>query len=272
MKYIKSFSLVVFLLFIVIFSCTPLTQKNDAIEIPKPIWDENISGSFPPFRIDLPISKISIFGSGYSPDDIKFLLTDIFHYTLLPIKVIEVGNIKSILNGKIIEYETGLTKEESQKIAQMLQVDHLLFFDEKITPHNEYLYGGRFDVVISLKIIRPIDGEIVFQTQSNFGAYLPERVQSHWEKVSREVIKYAELHCMQSIVFTLLYAFGDIHPGFILENNVSNVPPIVKNVMLNSPAHNAGIRDGDRIIEVNGKKVENSFQYRKILREDRREK
>ena len=123
--------------------------KKSAYPMPMPVRSMAI---YPKFRIDNKIAKVSIIGTGTGQNEISTYLTKFITETT-SIKVVEPGNLKSILGGRIIEYRTGLTGTESQIIAQMLQIDHIILFEEKISPHEDYKYGGPAYDQINLKIM-----------------------------------------------------------------------------------------------------------------------
>lgn len=89
---------------------------------------------YPTYRIDPSPQRVCIVGTGEGRDDIAWWLTKGLIALEPPIKVIEPGNLEAVLKGKILEDATGLTPDETQALSQMFQVDHILFFQETISP------------------------------------------------------------------------------------------------------------------------------------------
>jgi hypothetical protein len=165
--------------------------------------------------------------------------------------IVEPGNLESILRGRIIEFETGLTKDESQLLSHMLQIDHIVLFDEKISPHQEYYYGGRCYAQINLKIINTISGEIIFQSSKQWGIYFPDPrpTFSHiGPRPSQEVLN----PCERMVLAELLYAFGETATGLNPKVYPSEGPFIVGKLLINSPAYKAGIKEDDKVLEIGG--------------------
>jgi hypothetical protein len=232
---------------------------------PQAKWD-TLYASYPRYRIDSPIRKISIIGIGEGKIVISARLTSNFiEWTSPAIKVIEPGNLEAVLGGRIIEYGAGLTRDESQAISQMLQVDHLLLFDVKTSPHQNYIYGGRFEVRINLKIINTVSGEIVFQTSKSWGAHFPDPkpTYSHWAPVPS--IDRARAACFVMVQFELRYALGEVVAGLIGFKRSPNYLE-VSSLLINSPADKEGIRKGDKIIEINGTKIRNRYEYEEYFK------
>ena len=139
-------------------------------------WDK-IFARYPKYRIDDKIQKICILGSGEGKNEITNFLTDYFIKSS-NVKVVETGNLQAILGGKIIEYGTGLSYSESQALSQMLQIDHILLFEEKISPHRDYQYGGRGSVTINLKIVNTLNGEVLYQSGCSLGINTKDPIKS----------------------------------------------------------------------------------------------
>ena len=214
--------------------------------------------TYPKYRIGHLIRKVTIIGFGENKETFTAFLTKYFiDYPLSPIKVIESGNLEAILKGRIIEYSTGLTQEESRAISSMLQVDHIIFFNEKITPHQDYIYGGRCSTQISLKIIDTMSGEVIFQTIKEWGINFPDP-RPNFSYVSPEPSLRVSNTCMHMIAGELMYAMGEVKIGFLPKEETSNT---IGNIMINSPAYKAGIREGDKLIEVSGLNIASFLEY-----------
>lgn len=258
MKNVK-IPVVIFLIsFTLIISCAPLQRM--ASTKPEPRWDTPYA-SYPRYRIHPPARKISILGSGEGKHDISGGLTKgIINYTSQPIKVIEPGNIEAVLKGRIIEYGTGLNRDEAQVISQMLQVDHIILFDAKTSPHQDYMYGGRFEARINLKMINTISGEIVFQTSKTLGANYPDPrpTYTHWNPLPSSIIRKVRDACLFMTLFELRYALGEVSTGLLYS---SFAPLIVGKLMINSPVDKVGIKEGDKVIEIEGIKISNYSDY-----------
>jgi hypothetical protein len=229
---------------------------------PEPELDpKKFYANYPKYRIDNKVNKIGILGKGLGQSEISSALTQII-MKFTNIKVVEPGNLQSVLGGKIIEYGTGLTTTESQALAQMLQIDHVILFDDKISPYRDYIYGGRAYNQIYLKIINTLNGEIIFQTSSNVGMiYKDPRPYgySSIEELSTSSMNQIRDVNLNNLAFQLVYIFGYAKTGLIFTNDLNQV--LVQAVMANSPADKAGIKEGDRIIGINGIKINNGSDY-----------
>lgn len=252
----KKQSLITFVLIpILIISCAEATQKMRSKSYESKIKYDPLYFTYPKHRIDHLIGKICIIGDGENKDLISSSLTKIFmRYASSPIKVVEPGNLESILKGRIIEYETGLTKDESQALSQMLQVDYVLIFNEKISPHQEYIYGGTYYSQISLKIINTVSGEIIFQTTKHWAVYYPDP-RPTFAGLSPKASLDGSTRSLEMIMCELGYAVGSPVMGLLPKDHTSTGPFIVGEPMVNSPSHKAGIKEGDKILEIDGVKM-----------------
>lgn len=217
---------------------------------------------YPKYRIDNKIKRICIIGVGTVQSEITPLLTKLI-MEQSDVKVIEPGNLQAILGGKIIEYGTGLTPNESQVIAQMFQVDHILIFEEKLSPHGNYRFGGRAYDQINLKIVNTKSGVIIFQSTKNLGVKFKDPRPygyTHIDEVAEVDIRGLSL---VSILAELSYSLGSFKIGIQPENNKNQL--IVLGIIENSPADRGGIKIGDKIIEINQIKVNNDKEYGNCL-------
>lgn len=259
MKKIKLSLLIISTL--ILFACATTMQTMQS-KYPEPELDpKKFYANYPKYRIDNKVNKIGILGKGLGQSEISSALTQII-MKFTNIKVVEPGNLQSVLGGKIIEYGTGLTTTESQALAQMLQIDHVILFDDKISPYRDYIYGGRAYNQIYLKIINTLNGEIIFQTSSNVGMiYKDPRPYgySSIEELSTSSMNQIRDVNLNNLAFQLVYIFGYAKTGLIFTNDLNQV--LVQAVMANSPADKAGIKEGDRIIGINGIKINNGSDY-----------
>lgn len=242
-----------------LISCAPTARSL----YPKPNLDDHLYAVYPKYRIDNKIERIVIIGN--EPSLTSILTSEFMEWT--DIKIVEPGNLQAILGGAIIEYGTGLTQAQSQALSQMLQVSHILLFDEKISPHRDYIYGGRAENKINLKILNTLTGEIIFQASSNFGAlYTDPRKYGYGylqELPTSEANKFRIINAY-IIGFKLGYALGLAPTGIIPSNEEGKVS--LFNVLVDSPAYRAGIKKGDNILEVNSIRVNNLPEYINVIK------
>ena len=250
---------------LILFACAT-TMQNMQSKYPEPEFDpKKLYANYPKYRIDNKVNKIGILGKGPGQSEISSGLTQLIMKST-NIKVVEPGNLQSVLGGKIIEYGTGLTTTESQALSQMLQIDHVILFEDKISPHRDYIYGGRAYNQIYLKIINTLNGEIIFQTASGVGMIYKDPRPYGYSSIdelstsSMNQIRYGNFNC---IAFELMYILGSVKIGVTFTNDLNQ--NLVYAVMVNSPADKAGIKEGDRIIEINGINIKNSSDYYNYL-------
>jgi hypothetical protein len=217
-----------------------------------PMESEKVFARYPTYRIDDKIQKICIIGSGEGKNEITNLLTDFF-IKGTNLKVVEPGNLQAILGGKIIAYGTGLTHSESQALSQMLQIDHTLLFEEKISLHRDYQYGGRASVTINLKIVNTLNGEVIYQTNNSIGVNFKDPRNYGYRDIIElptNQVNTLRMFCFIGLKHELSYAMG----GCFMEMSFIRDENIVAIVVANSIPDKAGIKIKDKIVEVNGKK------------------
>ena len=252
----KSFTMPILFFVITYFSysCIPphfaVTKRTpDHVAVTQGTPDKVTIVHYPKYRIDNIVNRIMVIGAG--PDESlinTWLAGNIQHYS--DIKVIEPGNLSSILGGKIIEYNIGLTKEESQLISQMFQVDHVLIFKETVSPHTDYIVGGRAAVGINVKMINTITGEVIYQSAHSFGITYPDpRPYGYAYRNPLEGATRSHLLglCFELFLFDFTYALGSVNIGIFF--NTQDLT--ISDVFPDSPAARAGIMIGDKILKVN---------------------
>lgn len=220
-----------------------------------------VYGTYPAYRIDKLLGKICIVGSGEGKDEISAFLTQRIMEWSPNIVIIEPGNLEAVLGGSVIEYGTGLGKDEAQALSQLLQVDHVLFFDEKDTPHEEYIYGGRQETQIRLKIVNTRSGQIVFQTVKRWGAYFPDP-RPTFSHITAQSNQIPRNFCISMLDFELAYVLGHVYAGLRWEPGSM----VVSKVLSDSPADISGIKEGDRILSIAGIKIRGGSHVKAVLR------
>lgn len=234
-------------LFMFLASCASV-QK---IEV-KP---DNLIATYPKYRIDNLIQKVCIIGNGEGKDSISSQLAKLF-IEKSSIEVIEPGNLEAVLGGKILEYGTGLTEKESLALSQLLRVDHILIFDTKMPLHQDYMYGGRCNAQIRLKIVNTRNGKVIFQTINNWGIFFSDPRPKYSQLVPVPLYHLSHM-CFTTVWFELLYAIGGAGLG-IRHGNTQEA--IIKDVWIGGPADQAGIQAEDKILEVDGFKVKTAAE------------
>jgi len=226
-------------------------------EVPKQLQPEHdkVYARYPKYRIDDKIQKICIIGSGDGQNEVTYFFTKYF-ITNTNVKVVEAGNLQAILGGKIIEYGTGLSFSDSQALSQMLQIDHILLFEEKVSPHRDYQFGGKGFVTINLKIVNTLNGEVLFQSFGSIGLLMKDPRGYGYRKGNTEmptnVVRSLRSACLYGMVYELSYAMGDFTVGIYPKHGGN----IIGVTIVNSVADRAGVKIGDKIVEVNGKTIE----------------
>lgn len=234
--------------------------KTPPAELARP---DTLFAVYPAYRIYPSPSRVCVFGTGEGKDDITSWLTKGLIELEPPIKVIEPGNLEAVFRGKILEHATGLSPEETQALSQMLQVDYILFFQETISPLEAYRYGGRFFDQVNLKIFNSINGEVVFQTTREHGVtYSDLRQYGGFSHRDPNLVKWARAMCIRQIAFELRYALGYSDAGILF----SERPCEVEDVLVNSPAHKAGLKKGDKIIAINDMPVSNPQDMKSAIK------
>ena len=131
-----------------LFQGSPALARREVPVTPDPVY-----AAFPAYRIDDRMQRISIIGSGTGSEELRSALTK-FLTERTEIKVVEPGNLQSVLAGKVIEYHTGIAPSDAQVLSRMFQIDHLLLFDVEMAPYSAYRFGGR-DYALQLLADRP---------------------------------------------------------------------------------------------------------------------
>jgi hypothetical protein len=225
-----------------------------------PAQFEPMHAVYPQYRIDHMMSTISIIGSGSGSNDIAVSLTRLFR-DKTDIKVIEPGSLQAIFSGKIIEYNTGLNKEEAQVLAQRFQIDHVLFFEVNTAPYQDYMSGGRAYSAVNLKIVDIKNGETIFQCSSNVGARFADPRPYGYTAIKESGIDSVKAAALALAVHELRYAIGDTMLGC----NFDQMSFKVTAVWLGSVAANADVRVGDVIKSVDGVNVSNASDLLSFL-------
>lgn len=260
MRNLKIFLLISIIPFLI--SCAT-SKSGDAqkLEVAQILVQQNLDkiiATYPQYRIDDRISRISIIGGESENSEITSFLTRFF-MRQRNVKVIEPGNLQAILGGKIIEYGTGLSSSEAQALSQMFQIDHILIFEEKVSPPEEYIYGGKADVRINLKIINTLNGEILYQAGNKHGMFVPDprEINLHLKGRTTSFIEFLRNRCLRSILHELSYAMGDSDAGF----NLGPGDIVIIEVLRNSLAERVGLQRGDKFVESNGLKVHSFSEF-----------
>jgi hypothetical protein len=242
------------LIFFVISSLISCASGGREVRKTPPPEIDRAFARYPAYRIDGKIQRICIIGNGDGKTEIASHLTTFFMDRTV-VKVVEPGNLQAILGGKLIEYGTGLTHSESQALSQMLQIDTILLFEEKISPYRDYQYGGRASVTINLKLVNTLNGEVLYQTNSTMGALFqdPRRYgYSSMNELPTNAFDALRRGSLWGLTMELSYAMGWASIGYLLK---SEFETIVSNVAIDSVADRMGIKTGDKILEVNGIKI-----------------
>lgn len=205
------------IIFFFIISLISYSSGRESVHKEVPIELDKILASYPTYRIDDKINKICIIGSGEGKNEIANYLTKRF-MELFNVKVVETGNIQAILGGKIIEYGTGLSHSESQALSQMLQIDHILLFQKKISIHRDYQYGGRGSVTINLKILNTLNGEVLYQSAYSYGFNAKDPRDYGYSmglELRTHLVNDLFSKCLLSLTRELSYAMGKYVVGII---------------------------------------------------------
>lgn len=243
---------------VILFLASCVTGGYNTRKIPPPVWDD-IYVQHPDFRFDNVLNKIIVIGEGEGSSHIQSLLEQFFE-DAPEIQVIEPGNLESIMGGAKLGYDTSFTPEQVQAISQVLHVDHILFFKTGVSPHLAYRYGGKASAEIKMKMVDPVSGEILFSESSNLGVSFPDvRIYGYSERNELSPGNRRGLlsNAYAPLKYYLYYAIGKA---------VSFLQPVDDNLVFyhdppfGSPAYNAGIRQGDKIIAYNGNEVANEAE------------
>jgi len=236
-------STVIFLLFFVgLVSCQSRLERAQS-----QIKRDTIHATYPKHRIDNLIKKICIIGTGEGVDHISSRLTEQIMRSPSNIEVVEPGNLDAIIGGRILEYKAGLTRDEALALSQLVQVDHMLYFDAKTTPYRDYKYGGSVSVRIALKIVDTRNGNITYQLTKVWSMTYPPADRFFWAPVPD-----ADLyHALSNLVsFDLSNAIGLAQDGIAFKRDTAGA--VVWATFIGSPGERAGIREGDKLVEYNG--------------------
>jgi hypothetical protein len=206
--------------------------------------------SLPAYRIDNQMRRISIVGSGPDYERIQSALTKLFTERT-EVKVIEPANLQSVLAGKIIEYQTGISPADAQLLSRMFQIDHVLLFDVEIAPYSAYKLGGKNYAVINLKIVNTVNGEILFQASHGAQATVDDPHKYGYGYVNETDLPGVRNAALASLAYELRYALNDAMMGWVLNPGTN----VVGDVLVGSVADKAGIQKGDAIVGINDTKI-----------------
>lgn len=138
-----------------------------------------------------------------------------------------------------------------------------------------HLLGGKmvgikakiFSIGYGKGIVKKKVGDTTYQiTLIPFGGYCQFYGEDPKEKRAGEDYEFLSAHPLKRIVVVIMGPLFNLFFGILLffimntigyptETNRVSIPDAMKSEGLMSPAYKAGIRDGDRIIEINGEKV-----------------
>ncbi len=226
-----------------------------------------VYAAFPTHRIDDRIHVISIVGSGPGYEEIASALTKFF-VERTDIKVVEPGNLQSVLAGKIIEYRTGVATSDAQLLSRMLQIDHLVLFDVESAPWADYRFGGRNYALINLKIIDTKNGEVLFQTSRNIGARMEDPRKYGYTQINQsDAPREWRAAAYTSLIHEMRYALGDVSLGWVLKPSTN----VVSTVLVGSLADRAGIRKGDTIVGINDTSISSDLDIVPLFAKGKRE-
>ncbi|MBC8178647.1 MAG: PDZ domain-containing protein [Deltaproteobacteria bacterium] len=257
MKYRICLTVLCLLFLVSLVSCQNRFQRAQS-----QIKRDTIHATYPKHRIDNLIKKICIIGTGEGVGHISSRLTELIMKSPSNIEVIESGNLDVVLGGRILEYKTGLTRDEALALSQLIQVDHVLYFDAKTTPYANYKYGGRLSVQIALKIVDTRNGNIIYQLTKVWAMTYPPADRFFWSPVPD-----ADLYHMLSnlVAFELCNALGMANLGVTFKRDATGA--VVYGVFSGSPGERAGLREWDKLVELNGVTIHSYADvknYRKI--------
>ncbi len=204
----------------------------------------------PSYRIDDQMRKISIVGSGSDSEELQSVLTKLF-IEKTDIKVVEPGNLRSVLAGKVIEYRTGIDPADAQTFSRMFQIDHLLLFDVEVAPYSAYRFGGKNYALINLKIVNTTNGEVLFQTSRNVGVRYDDPRKYGYPQISELDTPGLRYGAFLGLLYELRYALGDVSFGWQLKPGTD----VVGTIVVGSAAERSGIQKGDTIVGINDTKI-----------------
>jgi PDZ domain-containing secreted protein len=145
----------------------------------------------------------------------------------------------------------------------MVQVDHVLVFDESIAKHEEYANGGQAYIDFKIQIIRTSDGELVYQDMQRYGAFYPYNTQIIYPSLNQSDINALRGLNFKQLFFKFGLALGMTRSGIIFKGKTKDVGM----VLMGSPAHKAGIAAGDTITRVNGRSIKNIYDMDSFQKE-----
>jgi len=208
---------------------------------------DTVHATYPKHRVDNLIKKICIIGTGEGVGHISSRLTELIMKSPSNIDVVEAGNLDVIMGGRILEYKTGLTRDEALALSQLIQVDHVLYFEAKTTPYANYKYGGPLSIQIALKIVDTRNGDIIYQLTKIWSMTYPYMEQNYWGPQPKTEL----YHALSNLVtFELSNALGGASLGVTFKRDTTGA--VVYLPLSGSPGERAGMREGDKLVELNG--------------------
>lgn len=254
----------------VLYSCS---YRRDDIQTEMGLGDfDSLYAEYPSKRIKPGINKICILGNndGVEKDDfLQALFIKLFESMELEIEIVESGSAKSLLDSEMIFRNFKIERWKSEKLANLLQIDHVFICKETSFSRIKTSNNPYYSYIIDLKIVDTRNGIVSYQDRKQYGVDINNSNESISEETLRQIISKLRFNCYYSLVYSLYYAFGDVHPGILFESNVSKSVPVVSGVVLYSPAYNAGIKIGDKILKINDVSISNPFEFRSVFEKTR---
>ncbi len=234
---------------LLITSCA--TQRYNLRETPPPPAYDTLRARYPDYRIDDEISELIILGKGKYQSQIQ---SELFYFFMenTEVPVLRTLDLEKFLPGRDLNLLKGPGEEELAALSRLVDASHILLFHGWVTPHEQYRHGGSADAEILVKIVDLDSGKVLFSAQSRFGKHLEDPRPygfSGYDEVTEPEWRELLTACFYPVHFKLQYAFGGVAPGFY---PLSEDLRVLAGPVEGSPAHLAGVRKGDRIVEVGG--------------------
>ena len=252
MKFKICLTVICLLFFVSLISCQSRIERAQS-----QIKYDTIHATYPKHRIDNLIKKICIIGTGEGVGHISSRLTELIMKSPSNIEVVEPGNLDAVIGGRILEYKAGLTRDEALALSQLVQVDHVLYFEAKTSPYADYKHGGSLSMRIALKIVNTRTGNITYQLTKIWSKTYPPANRFFWTRVPTVDLYHATSNL---VAFEVSNAFGMARDGLLCKRDKSGA--VIWTTLSGSPGEIAGIREGDKLVEFNGVRIRSFTDFK----------
>ncbi|MGH7774267.1 MAG: PDZ domain-containing protein [Candidatus Binatia bacterium] len=225
-------------------------------------WDISIVPIVMPMDLSPPPKRLGIvplsdtFGSDFA--SWLDIALNVLHKRHPDLVIIEKDALRSIVDEVVAQHSGRYNEETTVRIGRMIGADSLLTYRiESLPPETAQSIagtGGEIIGSVEMRVLHVESGITLFRQLAVATVRLPAPEQGlPWpHEVIRLAHHQALRHATSYVLASLVAAFGENPLGVVPDLSTAGEGVLVSGVLQGGAAHLAGIRGGDRIIEVNG--------------------